>query len=177
MRLPKCLAVLVLLRVTCYRSIVMKIIPSLFTLILFTFLAIPAAYSGATLDDGAATVPAPATVMPAFTEADCEKKIAALTEKYDSLCAAKDQRIDELEAELKTSQDLVMTLKSQLADAQSSIAALEIQITDLQSTEPEPEVTEPSASYAWVPWIIAIVLAVVGFLIGRSTSGSESDNS
>ncbi|MEM6885022.1 MAG: hypothetical protein AAF571_08320 [Verrucomicrobiota bacterium] len=98
-----------------------------------------------------------------FTKKDCDEKIAALKKKHQAAIKKKNNQIADLKASISKLKEKVESLKADKA-------SLEAQLAEAQKPAPEPE----PATTNWFPWILALILAVVGFFIGRSTAGGNS---
>ncbi|MEM1157421.1 MAG: hypothetical protein AAF649_04830 [Verrucomicrobiota bacterium] len=123
-------------------------------LVTFTLLA----HAGDDVDaSGPQPVPPADTAAPdVFSKADCDKKIADLTKQHN-------QTLKKLRNQLKNQKEKFQALKT------------ENDTLMLKLAEPPEPVAETTGTH-WFPWILAFILAVVGFLIGRSTSGRDSSS-
>lgn len=144
-------------------------------IITFIFLFNLNTNAGSDVDNSGPVPTPPADVLPAstFTESDCDKKIAALKKAHETELEQLNNQIKELQAALDQAKSQSSSLDSSLAALESEIASLKEQLEAANAEAEALKNVEEPDSTNWLPWIIALILAIIGFVLGRSTAGNK----
>lgn len=121
--------------------------------------------AGDAIDKSGPTPTPPISDSNAFSRADCEKEKAILQGEFK----LKNQQLLDVKLLLQESENLNAELQDQLLKLKKNHAD--------QLSTPAAVVEAESTAMVWLPWILALILAVVGFLIGRSSPGGSGNHS
>ncbi|NJL18786.1 MAG: hypothetical protein HC901_00200 [Bdellovibrionaceae bacterium] len=107
-------------------------------------------------------------------DSDCEEKLAAANASIAEL----QTKLLDLEKELALLKAAAPgTDVSVLERRMKELEALNLQLQAKADTKPSPaelETKEDASGFNWLPWLIALVLAVVGFFLGRNSAEKKN---